>query len=250
MSFDLAKHAAIYAPDYGEHAFSDHMPMAVTALRKLGANEGEIDSFVASYKKRLKRKKMGSKSIDPLLLSARIGDPTVYPQAYNFFAHAIEVEGRAEVLARYLPELTNSITTAAFHGVIRTAFGLIADEDSEIAAGLAYWWSRAETVSFSRAIGAANNDVETLISDVGEAFKREKKKLNLDQPTIAARIGKVFAHPRLGAVMNKAAAADVSFDEIAAISLRLYLATSDFTALHCVTGVHAVRNPFRACGDE
>ena len=65
MSFDLANHAAIYAPDYGEHAFSDHMPMAVTALRKLGANEGEIDAFVASYKKRLRRKKIGVKSIDP-----------------------------------------------------------------------------------------------------------------------------------------------------------------------------------------
>lgn len=241
MPYDLSTHAKRYAPEYGEHEFSDHLPMAVTALRELGATEKRIDAFAKKYVKSLRRRKVGAKTIDPLLLSARIGDSAVYPLALNFFLDAIESDGRAEVFARHLPELINSIATAAFHGVIRTAFGLIADEDVEIAAGLAYWWSRAETVSFSISIGAANNDHETLLADVAAAFKRDKRKLALDQPTISERIAEVFAQPRIGAVLNRAAAADVSFDNIAATALRIYLATGDFTALHCVTGAHAAR---------
>lgn len=241
MAYDLSTHAKRFAPEYGEYGFADHLPMAVTALRELGATEKDIDAFAKTQAKALKRKKVGVKSIDPLLLSARIGDPAVYPQALNFFLHAIEHEGRAEVFSKYLPELSGSIATAAFHGVIRTAFGLIADEDIEIAAGLAYWWSRAETVSFSMSIGAANNDHETLLADVATAFKRNRKKLKLNQPTISARMAEVFAHPRIGAVLNRAAAANVSFDNIAATALRIFLASEDFTALHCVTGVHAAR---------
>lgn len=241
MPYDLSTHAKRYAPEYGEHGFADHLPMAATALRQLGATEETVDAFAKKYVKQLRRKKVGVKTIDPLLLSARIGDPTVYPLALNFFLDAIENEGRAEVFAKYLPELTGSIATAAFHGVIRTAFGLIADENVEIAAGLAYWWSRAETVSFSISIGAANDDHETLLADVAAAFKRNKRKLSLDGPTISERMAEVFAHPRIGAVLNRAAAANVSFDNIAATALRIFLATEDFTALHCVTGAHAAR---------
>ncbi len=241
MNFDIKTHARKYAPVYGEHDFSDHLPMTMTALDKIGADGDTSARFARIYAKRLRRKKVGEKSIDPLLLSARAGDPSVYPQALNFFGEAIERDGRAAVLAAYLPELTNSIATAAFHGIIRTAYGLIANEDAEIAAGLAYWWSRAEPVSFTRSIGAANNDADTLVDDVAAAFKRYGKKLNLDQPTISARMAEVFTHPRIGAALNKAAAADVSFDKIAAQALRIYLATDDFTALHCVTGVHAAR---------
>jgi len=241
MAYDLSTHAKRFAPQYGEHGFADHLPMAVTALRALGASESDVDAFAKRYAKSLKRKKIGAKTIDELLLSTRIGDPTVYPLAFNFFLEALERDGRAYVLGKYLPELINAIATAAFHGVIRTAFGFIADEDAEIAAGLAYWWAHAETVSFSISIGAANNDHETLIADVAAAFARHRKKLKLDQPTISARIAEIYSHPQISAVLNRAAAADVSFDNIAATALRLYLAAGDFTALHCVTGAHAAR---------
>ncbi|MEM8772937.1 MAG: questin oxidase family protein [Pseudomonadota bacterium] len=239
--FDLETHARTFAPVYGEHDFSDHLPMAATALRALGANDDRVQDFAAVYRKRLKRKKAGKSTIDALLLSARMGDPTVYPAALNYFTQAIENEGRVQVLAEHLPELTGSIATAAFHGVIRVAFGLIADSDAEIAAGLAFWHSRAETVRFARSVGAANNDAETLLADVAQAFASQRGKLSLDQPTIAGQIAEVVANSKISPVLNRAAAADVSFDDIAATALRIYLASEDFTALHCVTGVHATR---------
>lgn len=241
MTFDIKTHAEKYAPEYGDHGLSDHLPMTVVALRRLGATEDNVKAFAKQYAKRLKRKKIGAASIDPLLLSARVGDHTVYPLAYNFFREAIAQDGRAEVLAAYLPELTKSIAAAGFHGVIRTAYGLIANEDAEIAAGLAYWWSRAEPFPFARSIGAAQDDMDTLIGDVAAAFKRHRNKLDLDQPTISARMAEVFSHPRISAVLNRASTANVSFDKIAAFSLRAYLATGDLTTLHCVTGVHAAR---------
>lgn len=241
MPFDIKTHAEKFLPFYGEHEFADHLPMTVVALRKLGAREETIDNFVSVYAKRLKRKKIPAKSIDPLLLSAHYGDPAIYPKAFRFFLNAIETDGRVDVLATYLPELIDAISTAAFHGVIRTAYGLLANEDTEIAAGLAYWWSRAEKVSYAMSIGAANNDVETLIADVASAFEKNRKKLKLDQPTISARIAEIFSHPRIASVLTRAAAADVKFDAIASTALRIYLASEDFTALHCVTGVHAAR---------
>lgn len=241
MSYDLSTHARKFAPVYGEHDFSDHLPMAVTALRALKVDEKRITQFAKKYAKRLKRKKIGDKTIDAALLSARISDPTVYPQAFNYFLNAIESEGRAQVLAAWLPELTPAIATAAFHGVLRAAYGLQANENAEIAAGLAYWWSRASTISAGTSIGAANSNIETLIDDLAAAIKQQGRKLKLDQPTISERIAAVATHPKIGAVLGRAMSAEPSFDAIAATALRMYLASEDFTALHCVTGVHAAR---------
>jgi len=241
MTYDLANHARRYAPEYGEYEFSDHLPMAVTALRELGADEEVVEAFAKRYVKQLRRKKIGAKSIDDVFLSARIGDASVYPLAFNYFLEAIERDGRADVLGRHLPELLGAIGAAAFHGLIRTAFGLIADEDAEIAAGLAYWWAHAATPSYSPSIGAANNDHETLLADIAAAFKSSRKKLRLEAPTISGRIREAAAQPRIGAVLSRAAAADVSFDDIAATALRIYLAERDFASLHCVTGAHAAR---------
>lgn len=241
MRDDLSAHARVYAPEYGKHDFSDHLPMAVTALRNLGASDERVKKFAATYAKKLKRKKVGATSIDPALLSISMGDHAIYSKALNYFYDALQSDGRAQVLAEYLPELTKSITTAAFHGVIRTAYGLLANEKLEIAAGLAYWWAHADPVSFGMSIGAANNDVGTLIDDMAQAFKIHGKNLNLDQPTISARIAEVTSNSKISSVLSRVAAADVSFDEIAAVALQIYLAAEDFTALHCVTGVHATR---------
>ncbi len=239
--FDIETHALKFAPAYGEHDFADHLPMTVTALRELGADAGRVNSFAKLYAKRLRRKKAGKATIDGPLLSARAGDPTVYPAALNYFRDAIAHEGRAQVLGAHLPELTDSIATAAFHGVIRVAYGLIAGSDVETAAGLAYWHSQASPVKFARSIGAANTDPETLLADIASAYAKNRRTLKLDQTTISDRIAEVFAHPRLGAVLTRAAAADVPFEQIAAVALRMYLASEDFTALHCLTGVHATR---------
>ena len=241
--FDLEKHAMKFAPEYGEHDFSDHLPMAVTALRQLGGSQERVDAFVKGYQKRLKRRQPGKTTIGELLLSARIGDASVYAPAFNYFSQAIESDGRAHVLRSHLPELTNALATVAFHGAIRVAYGLLADSDTEVAAGLAYWHSRAVFVRFSRSrsIGAANNNAETLLDDVADAFAKSRSKLKLDQPTISEQLSEVFANPQLATVLNKAAAANVSFDEIAAYAMRIYLASENFTALHCVTGVHATR---------
>lgn len=239
--FDLNTHALKYAPQYGEHDFADHLPMAVTAMRELGAAPERIEAFAKTYAKRLRRKKVGKAKIDGLLLSARLGDPTVYPAALNYFLESIRNEGRAQTLAAHLPELSGAIAAAAFHGVIRVSFGLIADNDVEIAAGLAYWHAHATPVKFARSIGAANNDAQTLLEDVASSFAKHKKKLNLDQPTISERIAEITSNPQLGVVLTRAAAANVPFEQISATALRIYLSSLDFTALHCVTGVHATR---------
>ncbi|MEO1253218.1 MAG: questin oxidase family protein, partial [Pseudomonadota bacterium] len=239
--FDINTHAQKYAPEYGEHHFSDHLPMTATALKRLGAPAERIDAFAKVYRRKLKRRRPAKSTIDPLLLSARLGDPTVYPAALNYFTTRISTEGRAHVLAEHLPELTGSLAAAAFHGVIRVAYGLIANSDAEIAAGMAYWYAQAHPIKFGRHIGASNNDVTTLLQDVAATMKKQRRKLSLDQDTISARMDEIFANPALNAVLARTAAADVAFEEIASVALRLFLATEDFTALHCVTGVHATR---------
>lgn len=241
MIADLSKHALAYAPEYGRHGFSDHLPMAVTALRGLRVDEEKVENFAAGYVKNLKKRRHSKKAIDATHLSARLGDASVYPSALNYFVSAIENDGRAAVLAQRLPELTNAVTTAAFHGVIRTAYGLIADENLEIAAGLAYWWANAEPIVYGSNIGAASDNPDTLIDDLAAVIRENRKKIKLDQPTISARLAAVAAHPGLGALLGRSAAADVSFDDIAMVALRIYLASPDLTTLHCVTGAHAVR---------
>ncbi len=238
---DLSAHSEKFAPEYGPHGFTDHLPMAVTALRQLGADEARVDVFATQYQKKLKSAADKSAAASDAEIAGLMGDHGAYAAAKGFFQNALANEGTADVLARYLPELSDAVSTAAFHGVIRTAYGLIAELDQEIAAGLAYWWAHAKKIEFVAPLNAQDGTPEELMQDIAEAFRHYGGEVDLNQSTISAQMNAILRHRKLAAVLGRASVASVGMDKLTELALRLYFTKPDFTSLHCVTGAHAVR---------
>lgn len=115
---------------------------------------------------------------------------------------ALDERGFGDVLST--KGFSTLLGAGAFHGVIRTAFAIESEDRDELAHALSYWESSAA----------------------------------LRPGGIAQRMAEAAASPRLAGVL---AAFPRELDGLAAIVLRAYVATRDFTLLHGVTGCQAAR---------
>lgn len=231
-----------YAPEY-RGGLSTHLPMALGALQALGADDDRLrqafDRFSA-----------------PLSLAPRSGRVLAdWPQQLGRLdAHAdllatfgaqIASDGAAGVLQRALPRLMPGVGAAAFHGLIRTAYGVAAAHDGETAAGLAYWACRWLPLDAPPApaterdpaawLAALAQDLADTRFEGGlifermravgrtEAFARHAGRLQVDENTLAA---------------------------LADLAAQRYAATRNFTVLHLVTSCHALRLLLPHLGDR
>lgn len=204
-----ARHDAEYAS-----GLSNHRPMALVALARLGASDERLAAFDARYSARLQP----MPPAEPLPAGdpwrGRLGEPRAWPVYRSLFAEWLAHEG-ADMLPQVLAGLMAGCGAAAFHGLIRTAYAIHAGHGPEIADALAYWACRW---------------------------------LPLDGTPPGADLGLIFqAMQRAAAAPGFAAAvAEVRVDDqtpqrLAREAARLYAATGDFTVLHLVTSAHALR---------
>ncbi|GAA5174729.1 questin oxidase family protein [Niveibacterium umoris] len=209
------------------NGFSNHLPMALAALHALGASVDRLDAFAAAYRSQLR----------PLPPSQT---PHDFPAQWARFQAMLSAEHRDAVLRRELPVLFEGLATAAFHGLIRLAYGVRFESISETAAGLALLAAhRRETPrpSAPGSIGAAEG-LRCLAQ--GPALEG----VSFERPLIMGRLIEVMARPAfLGAVpsLRIEKGADRAWHSLAVTAGRLYRATGDFTALHLITSLHALQ---------
>lgn len=224
-----------YAPEY-RGGLSNHLPMALGALHALGADDDRLRDFFDRYSQRLGS---GAPSAGTLAdWTAGLGRVEAFADLFTTFRSMLDQEGTAQVLRRVLPRLMCGVGAAAFHGLIRTAYGVAAQHDGETAAGLAYWACRhlpldapavpaADQLCHPAAwLGALAGDLMGLsvegelifermrVVAGAEAFARHAGRLAIDESTLAA---------------------------LADFAAQRYAATRNFTVLHLVTSCHAMR---------
>lgn len=127
--FDRLDDGLRHAPEY-RGGLSNHLPMALVALDAMGADGQRLCAFASDYARRLGPRRPG----DPI--------DDAFEAAFARRLDAIGRDGVDAVLREALPRLIPGVGAAAFHGLIRTAYGVIAGHAGEIAAGLAYWETR------------------------------------------------------------------------------------------------------------
>ncbi|MEJ6000267.1 questin oxidase family protein [Paucibacter soli] len=195
-----------YGPSYTRQGLrlSSHLPMRLTALARLGADAAQLQAQLRQGAARL--------------------EPTGALRA------GLDLDALLPRLLLQAPE------AMAFHGAIRMAYALDAGHAGEQAAALDAWLA-----------GAVPAPVDTSQADGSLSLRDTLDRVRAD-PALAMqlRIGTTIMSDlqvaqRLPGFSAYLALPRLSLEALAEASLAAYLAGRDFTALHLVTGVHALR---------
>lgn len=242
---------AEYAP-----GLSSHLPMGLQALHALGADEARLQAFFDAYVTHFRTPSPHGRAASPAEApavqpgpldrgwvhhpgwQAALGAVTAFDAWRSLFSQRQHDLGTGGLLAEALPVLWPGLAAAAFHGPIRVAHALAARHGSELGAALAYWAARwqalpppvapvaplpwAEWVAGLRCAAADWQSPAGLIS------------LRMAE---AAHSGPYQA---LASALPPAPLAS-RLDALGELALAVYGASGDFTWLHAVTGLHALK---------
>jgi hypothetical protein len=132
------------------NGFVNHGAMACEALAVLDCTD-DIDSWARRFAR------AGGPSVDPVVPAGfewrqALGDYHRLPEWIGYFTQAIDDDGWRTVVAAWVPRLMPALSTALFHGAIRTAHAVRAADAvdtpprrGELARALGYWAARYRT---------------------------------------------------------------------------------------------------------
>jgi hypothetical protein len=242
----LLARAREYHAEYGG-GLSNHLPMALIALERMGASPARLQRYANAYVNKLAPAPMPGSAIDQENWQERLGETATYADYLGFFRREVGRLGGRAALRAYLPKLQRGIAAAAFHPLIRTAYGVLYGDDDEVAVGLAYWAARhlmlpkqGPAIEHAAVEEMAPNDEPAAVLAAlrgQDALAFQPNPDNLIDSEFAA----AAANPRFPAIARGLIVDEFTFEKLRRAAALLYLATDDFSALHGVTGMHAAR---------
>lgn len=244
----LLDQGVCFDAEYRE-GLSNHLPMALVALRRLGAGDDRLQAFAAAYAARLQPAPPTDAwpAGDPW--AERLGQRAAWPAYRALFAEWLAHEGAASVLEQVLPLLMTGCGAAAFHAMIRTSYAVQVGHAGELADGLAYWACRFLP------LGSASSAVAPVraVHDAQVVLKALRRAVLGRQPSeslIFQRMNEVARHPEFARQVARLAILDDTLQALARHGAELYAASGDFVVLHLVTSAHAAHllEPF--CDDR
>ena len=226
------------SPEYHD-GLSNHLSMGLRSLAALGGSPDRLRGFFDAQWARLEPLPKGDGSVvTHENWKTWFGHRAALPAYQRFFEAEIASTGREATLRRYLPDLLPGIGAAAFHALIRTGYGARFGDDHEVEDGLAYW-----AISYlplgPLGSGGGEQDPLAVLARVHERPELAGRKLA--GHLIGGRMSTAARLPEFAAAVASLAPERTTLPAIAAATLRLFVATDDFTALHGMTGTHAYR---------
>lgn len=194
---------------------SNHLPMALVALQRLGADDARLGAFATHYAQRLEAAPAAVAWPAGDGWPGRLGERDAWPAYRSLFGEWLQHESADAVLQQVLPVLAPGCGAAAFHGLIRTAYAVQAGHETELADGLAYWACR-----FLPLDGTLPG------SDRGLIFEQMQR---------------AAAAPGFEEAANAVPLDDGTLQRLSRHAALLYAGSGDFTVLHMLTSCHALR---------
>ncbi|MEO5770964.1 MAG: questin oxidase family protein [Burkholderiaceae bacterium] len=243
--------SAAHDAEYG-HNLASHLPMALVALNRLGADEMRLTGFAERYSRRLHPAPPAAVWPGGDAWPSRLGDPAAWPAYRALFSEWFDHEGAPSVLPQVLPRLMQGVGAAAFHGPIRVAYALAAGHSHELSDALAYWACRWFSVTPAPSLAGVQRATPVGAAAALGALRMAPMRGSL----IAERMALASQHPEFSrcvatgrpAVRTEAQVAQ-SLRTLAELAATLYAASGNFTVLHLVTSAHAVRTLLRWLDD-
>ena len=228
---DLLDEAAAFDAEYAG-GLSNHLPMALLALARLGATEARLHAFAQTYSRRLQPAPPHSPWPAGVAWAARLGERAAWPEYRDLFFDWLLHEHPSEVLRQALPLLMQGCGAAAFHGLIRTAYALQSTRRQELADALAYWACRWLDLGAPQTAGT---------EDEPETVLRQLRAVHSRAGLIVQRMQAAASTPHFQATVLRLHVHDRTLSKLAALAARAHAASGNFTALHLVTSAHAAR---------
>jgi Questin oxidase-like len=227
-----------YAPEFGA-GLSNHLPMALIALNRLGAADDRLLSFESSYASRLKpaaHSTANESATASISWHLQLGDIGAFGAMRAQIKDALANNGIDAELRKALEVVLPGCGAAAFHGLIRSAYALEAGHTDELASGLAYWACRHLPLrkDFPER-GACEVEAWAARIETPLAAWRSTKGL------ISERMLEVSQMPVFIEALDGLRTGPDTLQRLSAMAAQRYLQTQDFTVLHLITSCHALR---------
>jgi len=226
-------------PEY-RGGLSNHVSMGLRSLAAIGGSPAQLTAFAESKWPSLEPlTKEAAAPLGAEAFASQLGQRSAHNSFRALFERELAEHGRADTLRKYLPGLVSAIGAAAFHAVIRTGYGVRFDDDREVADGLAYW---AIAYAPLGALPAPGTEPEPLaiLSQLHRARRGQSDELG--GSLIVGRMLSAARLPEFAPAVGALSLGADSLGKLAAAAARLYTSTGgNFTALHCMTGAHALR---------
>ena len=214
-------------PWYGDR-LSNHLPMALVALDRIGASTDQLQKFAAHYSSRLQPRGAAMAAIEPL---PAFGVRSSFEGVYRYFVEQIAATDVHRVLRTWVPQLMPGVSASAFHALIRLAYAVEAALPSEIACGLAYW------VADYQPLGDLGGTSDQTLYQIALSTTAAVRGHRFKPGIIVDRMAEISLHPALRRACTQPRSID--YGDIAQFAIARYAAREDFTVLHTVTACHA-----------
>jgi hypothetical protein len=235
--------ANLLLPSEYQAQLTSHLPMALHSLHRLGASPERMREFFAVYARRFGRRTqetVAQKSLLPVADWLRLrGQKDAFPSLLAYFNQIVASHGMEVALQIALPDLMPGVAAAAFHGVIRTAHAVQAAHAGELAAALAYWawrWQPLTAPPVTNPMIGFDHWAKLLIA--------QAPGWHSDGQLISIRMNEATqsnAYLALAGALMPAATIKARIADLAQLAVDRYVARPNFTVLHMITGLRALR---------
>ena len=226
----LLEKSGYYHPLYGG-GLAMHLPMVLVALERIHApNTKLIDTFNESI---IGLERIGG--LDKVTavnsIEEQLGHSESFRAYLKYYKHELATLGTQAVLKKSLPILIPGVAASAFHALIRLAYALEANCQSEVAVALAYWSAEYQSFELNEETTAESlESILTRLSALGEEFE-------FSPGIIVNRMSEIGDLLKDKACVVLPNSMDIS--DLRELALKSFYLSDDFTLLHTVTGCHA-----------
>ena len=227
----LLTRGAAFDAEY-QGGLSNHLPMALVALHRLGASDVRLNQFAGRYATRLAASPAPTTWPAGDAWQGRFGQRQAWPAYRQLFAEWLTHEDAGSVLHAALPPLLAGCGGAAFHGLIRCAYAVQVGHVSELADALAYWACRhVPLATLPPELGSS--DLATVLAALPTVTD--------DAPLIFQRMRAVAVAPNFTATVAGLRIDAGTLPALALHAAALYARSGNFVLLHLLTSAHALR---------
>lgn len=222
-------------PDY----LANHLPMVLEAMSRLGASPERLAEYARYYgdihkvpypparKGRIERSDWRS----------ALGDRARESDYRDFFAAEVARLGSREAIRIYVPVLAAGVAASATHGLMRLAYGIMRNDDTEIGIALGYWAATYLPLPVPET-GGGEDPVDLLLS-----MRPTRKFLEVEPPSTLLWhwIRSTGELPEFQALLGRVRTDEGLLPRMREASLALYAGTMTFEGVHALTGCHWLR---------